>query len=404
MQFVFFIASTMLIVLISQQSTMGLPVKDKEMEKPCLEGMKMIDGKCMPISTKSSKDEIKSPLPNEDRITKDPIRKEEPCAEGLKRGKDGLCEPFSTEKVVPEPKPISKLDPVRKEEPCAEGLQRGKDGLCEPFSTGRIVPEPKPISKLVTVRKEEPCAEGLEHGKDGLCEPTSSPTAATETKPIKKLDPVRKFGACSEGMQHGEHGICQPIESFKNKETERKESFKKVRPCPEGYEMINSKCFYLKSKLTTPSPSARSSGELDRSGRPKAKSVNDESFVYEKVPVNADNSCPEGTEYSDFGTCQKRIPSSRKFGMKSDGGCPANFEFIDGKCKLRNSKVKVEPRVPTTTTTDSSLDKPEPTTTRPAERIDNDKLPESFTTPKSDIETSTVEKKASGDKQKILLA
>ncbi|CAF4327080.1 unnamed protein product [Adineta steineri] len=83
-----------------------------------------------------------------------------------------------------------------------------------------------------------------------------------------------------------------------------------------------------------------STGDIYSSNDLRTKKYTDDSIKYEYVLVLADNSCPEGTEHSDYGLCRRRVypTMSNKF-IKVDGHCDADYELLDGKCVL---KKKVE--------------------------------------------------------------
>jgi len=285
MKFVFFIASTMLIVLINQHSTMGLPVTDDT-----------------PLMT------ITAQMPV---LNKDPERKFGACPEGMVHGKHGICQEkeltettttalkdmeFTQETVV------AKKDPERpKDGACPEGMVHGEHGRCQKVE----------LTETTTVPKD---------------------MELTETTTVRKIN----LNDCPKGTKKDEQGSCQEIEPTDTKKvtTDPKMFLEKDGSCPLNYKMVNGTCLYIKPKLSPPLYPVLLNGA-------KPKSGNAEIFEYEQVPMNADGSCPEGTEYSGFKSCQRRIsPSKSKFDIKADGKCPADFELIDGKCRSKNSKEK----------------------------------------------------------------
>jgi len=290
MKFVCFIASTLLIVLINQHSTMGLPVKDDT----------------------------------------------------------------SVEKQ------------------CPEGMEYDKDGICTKVSPTWTVTEPMVVPEKIPERKVGACPEGMVHGAHGICQKME----LTETTTVGKEDLDRKVNLndCPKGTKKDEQGACQEIEptDTKNKTTDPKMLLQKDGSCPENFKMVAGKCLYIKPKSKLPlyplPPKSL-----------KPKSGNAETIEYEKVPILADNSCPEGTEYREKGFCQRRIsPSNSKFNVNADGKCPTDFELIDGKCTPKSSKEQDQSSEASTT---SILPLPTETTTFAAEpKLEH----------KSKIETATV--------------
>jgi hypothetical protein len=361
MKFLSFIASTMLIVLISQHSTMGLPVNETVVEKQCLEGFKMIDGKCMPINLKTNVDEVKPSLP----IIKPKTLPEEPALE--------------------------------KEHACAEGMEYDKDGICQEILSFTTIPtitvEPMPVVKKDPVILLGSCAEGMKHGKHGICEPMDTIEVTTVFSEI--LDHTENLLGCPEGTKHDAEGACQEIEPATTVKLTIDPKFflKEDGSCPEDYKMAQGKCVYINSKSKSIYPGLKNKFPVNHV---IAKSGNEESAMFEKVTMLPDNSCPEGTEYSEFGLCQKRINST--LNMKPDGTCLGDFELIDGKCTLKKSKIEDEFLLPTTA---SPLLVQSEITTFVPEPIKHVKLPEPVVDSDSSIETATVIKPVKKFKQTI---
>jgi len=399
MKFLSFIASTMLIVLISQHSTMGLPLNETLAEKQCSEGFKFIDGQCMPIDLKSNSDEVKPSSP----ILKPKTLKEETSSEEVQS--------FTTIDTVTELMPEFKKDPERRFGSCAEGMKHGEHGICEPMDTT----ESMPVVKDDPLPKDGSCAEGMKHGEHGICEPMD----ATETTTAfgGSSDPKEDLHSCPEGTKHDDQGACQEINPPKTTKitTDPKYFLKPDGSCPDNYKMVEGRCLYIKSKPKTKFYPGGAIIDESTRNQMKAKIGNTETAMFEKVPMLADNSCPEGTEYSEVGLCQRRINST--LNMKPDSRCTGDFELIDGKCTLKASKIQDETPLPTTTstlpdetplpTTTSTLpdETPLPTTTSTLpdqyetttfliESTKNDKLPERVVPPKSKIEIPTVRKSA----------
>jgi len=279
MQFISFIASTMLIVLISQHSTMGLPLNNTVVDTSCLEGFEMMNGQCMPINDKLNGTEIESvSLPSKDIV----------------------------------------------------------------------VYEEEPVTHINTPIRDGACPEGWEHGEHGICQEiklvdTTEVTVELTTYLDKNLGNDENLGRCPEGTEHDDQGACQEIKPSTPTKliTDPKVLLKPDGSCPENYKMVEGRCLYVKptTNSTLYSSELKTGDNVPNGMRPK--SGTDKTAKVELVPVLSDNSCPEGTEYSEYGLCQKRIDSSSsKLVMKADGSCPDGFELINGKCSYKNSKIQ----------------------------------------------------------------
>jgi hypothetical protein len=313
MNFISFIASTMLIVLISQHSIMGLPLNDTTVEESCSKGFEIVNGKCMPIDSTTT-------------ITE-----------------------FETSSNS---------------------------------SKNMIINEEQPVTELYTPKIVGACPEGMKHGQHGICEKIQSSSTPKVTLELTtdlndKQGGVDNVKGCPEGTETDEEGACQQIKPYKPTKiiTDPKTFLKGDGSCPDNYKMIEGQCLYIKPKTNStlyPSDSTADNRVLDGI---RPKSGIDESTKFELVPVLSDNSCPEGTEYSEYGLCQRRIHlSSSNPRMKADGSCPDNFELINGKCSYKNVQVSSLAGLSTTTISISG-------NITPAEGVfTGDKLPKSTTT------------------------
>jgi len=258
------------------------------------------------------------------------------------------------------------------EKQCPEGMEYDKDGICTKVLPTWTVTEEMVVAKKIPERRDGACPEGMVHGKHGICQEIE----LTETTTVRKEELDRKVNLndCPKGTKKDEQGACQEIEptSTKKLTTDPKMLLGKDGACPEDFKMVAGKCLYIKSKPKLPLYPLPSK-DL------KPKSGNVETIEYEKVPILADNSCPEGTEYREKGFCQRPIsPSKSKFNVKADGTCPADFELIDGKCTPKSSKEQDQSSEASMT---STLPLPSESTTFAAEPKLNRK---------SKIETATV--------------
>jgi len=234
-----------------------------------------------------------------------------------------------------------------------------------------IIHEDKPVAVEIVRIKTGACPQGMKHGQHGICQEvkfseTTEATFNATTVTDKNLESEQfpKKG-CPNGTEPDEQGACQEIKPFNSTKivTDPKVLLKKDGSCPDNYKMVEGRCLYIKPKKN----SKLVSNYLAADDNVRPKSVNDEGIKLESVPVLSDNSCPEGTEYSEYGLCQKRIrPLSSGVAMKSDGRCPDNYELINGKCSQKKSKVQSLLEL---TTKISKSESPEPN----AGQINNDK-------------------------------
>jgi len=320
MKFVSFIASSMLIALISQHAIMGLPVNITEVEETCSEGFEMIQGQCMPIDSMTTNGEIET------------------------------SSIYSEKMIIPEEQPVTDLNISDKSGTCPEGMTHGKYGICEeiePFNTTEAMVE------LTTDLNES--SGGVENIK-----------------------------GCPEGTEPDEQGACQEIKPSKSTKmiTNPKVLLNKDGSCPDNYKMIDGRCLYIKLKTNSTSYSGDSRIEENVSTLIQPKTGVDESSKVELVPVLSDNSCPEGTEYSEYGLCQKQARISKSNPrMKSDGSCPDDFELINGKCTYKNSKIQISSV--STTTPKMRMSK---STTRTQDAIDSEEFSTSTSVGEPDAE------------------
>jgi len=362
MKFISFIASTMLIVLISQHSTMGLPAAGPLVEKKCSEGFKIIDGRCMPIDSKSNDDEVTPSSP----ILKPKVSKEDPV-DSETNGDDVTSSPILKPKVLKE-------DPVD-----------SKTNDDEVTSSSPIL-EPKVFKEDPVLKKYGACPEGMEHGEHGICkkiEPSeiTKDTIETTTALQEEFDHPENLSGCPEGTKHDEQGACQEITPTNTTKvtTDPKALLKTDGSCPKNYQMLEGKCLYIKPKTKSGSYASGSTADFVTPNRIRPKSGNEESVMYEKVSILSDNSCPVGTEYSEYGLCQRRInPLNSKLNMKPDGSCYDGFELIDGKCTFIHSKIPnrfqfsttistlpIQSETTTTTVEKATIELPSETTSQP---------------------------------------
>jgi len=315
MKFIYFIASTVLIVLISQHSIMGLPLNHTAVEESCSKGFEMINGQCMPIDSMTTTIEIET---------------------------------------------------------------------SSNLSKNMIVHEEQPVTELNTSKISGACPEGMKHGKHGICEEiqpsgTTEVTVELTTELNENEGGVENPKGCPKGTEPDEEGACQETKPSKPTKivTDPKDLLKKDGSCPDNYKMIDSQCLYIKPKTNSTLYPGGLSADDSVSNGIRPKSSIDESSKVELVPVLSDNSCPEGTEYSEYGLCEKRIRLlNSNPRMKADGSCPDDFELINGKCSYKHAKTPNQAELSTTTTTKSMSEN----TTPAKEVFTNDELPKSTTT------------------------
>jgi hypothetical protein len=263
MTFKFFIALTMLIALISQHATMGLPVSSTIVEKTCSEGLEIINGKCVPKYSTTISTEIET-------------------------------------------------------------------------SETMIIHDEEPVTELNIPKKSGGCSKGMKHG---ICEEIQLPntTEVNIELTTENVGGVENIKGCPKGTEPDEQGACQEIKPTNSTKTitNLKVLLNKDGSCPDNYKIIEGRCLYIKSKINSTLYPGDSTRLQTRNGVEQSSKV-------ELVPVLPDNSCPIGTEYSEYGLCQKHAHASNlNPRLKPDGSCPNDFELINGKCTYKNSKIHV---------------------------------------------------------------
>jgi hypothetical protein len=284
------------------------------------------------------------------------------------------------------------------EKQCPEGSEK-VDGECKPISSTAGVNEIEPtlsINKTTTIRIEKPlavktttkkfgsCPEGMEHGEHGICKTVKvSETSIVDTETITQFNndtrgEVNLMG-CPEGTKRDQEGSCLEIKSSNKTKTitDLKILLKKDGSCPDNYKMVEGRCLYVKPKTNSTLPlSNLPPTDISRGVQPRdGKGGTSQS---ELVPVLRDNSCPEGTEYSEYGLCQKLTrPSNSKIDIQSNHPCPDGLELVNGQCTRKNS--------PNPTEFTTSTDKSESTTTgpRPIDRNESSESTEKKSNTKS---------------------
>lgn len=239
------------------------------------------------------------------------------------------------------------------EKKCSEGLEV-VNGKCVPkdstSSETIITDEEEPVTKLNLSKNSGVCPEGMQHVQGGRCEEIS-PSSTTEvnieltTNRNESAGGVENPQGCPQGTEADEQGACQEIKpsNSRKKINNLKDLLNKDGSCPDNYKRIEGRCLYIKSQTN--------------STRLQARNGLEQNSKIELVPVLPDNSCPVGTEYSEYGLCQKRVlPSNSTPRTKSDNSCPDEFEFVNGKCTYKKSKVNISstPAVRKTQTMKSS--------------------------------------------------
>jgi hypothetical protein len=318
MKFVTFIASTMLIVLISQYSVTGLPLNDTSVEENRPKGFEKGDSLSTPISSTTS-------------------------------DRSGESDSLPAETVSREQQPTTEV----KQEPkkfgsCPEGMEHGEHGICK---------EIKPSETVTT----EANAESTTDSNDN------------------KRAPINLM-SCPEGTRRDDDGACQEIKpsNYTKPATDPKVLLKEDGSCPDNYKMIEERCVYVRPKTNSTLPS-RTPDYNDRRGGVRPRVGNDQTSQYELVPVLPDNSCPKGTEYFEYGLCRKR-PDLLNRNLKLTRFCPGDFELVGDRCLPSRSPNR--PQFTTSTRmpeTEQPIDHPESLKPIPdAEQpTDRPKLPKS---------------------------
>ena len=341
----------------------------------CPEGMKHDErGVCQKIQpSKDMKVNVKSTTTTTDRYenTSDaPMSKD--CPEGMEHDKHGVCQKIQSSEEVDVTVESTTTTTDRYEnttdasmnKDCPEGMEHDEHGVCQEVEPAEDM-EVTAKSTTTTDRYEntededmtKDCPKGMERDQRGHCQKIQSfnrmkIAPKSHTDHYENAEDADVTKGCPEGTEADEQGACQeikPSRSTKTK-TDPKAFLKEDGSCPDNYKMIDGRCLYIKSKTnSTVYPGALTVEEnVSVAFRPKSRT--DESSKVELVPVLPDNSCPEGTVYSEYGLCQKHthlVKSNPR--MKSDGSCPDDFELIDGKCTYKNTKAQSSSMGRTTT-------------------------------------------------------
>jgi len=225
-------------------------------------------------------------------------------------------------------------------------------------SENMLIHEEQSSAELNIPKITGACPEGMEHGNHGICQEiqpseTTEVTDQSTTDLNEHVGGVEDIKGCPQGTQPDEQGACQEtIPSISTKiATDPKLLLKQDGSCPDDYKMIGGRCLYVKPKPNSTLYPSGLQADQHVSIVTRPKIGNDESSKAELVPVLPDNSCPEGTEYSEYGLCQRRILlSNSNPHIKLDGSCPDDFELINGKCSYKTFKVPSQVGLSTTTT------------------------------------------------------
>ncbi|CAF0827809.1 unnamed protein product [Adineta steineri] len=363
MKFISFIASTMLIALISQQSTMGLPLNTTVEEETCSKGFELIDGHCKPIKSELHENVESASIPIEfiTIVDETVFKKVTPpldggCPDGMEHGEHGICQEIKSKlhetnvesTSIPFDVPTIRYDNVvvKEDKPelsgaCPEGMEHGEHGICQDIkSTSTPVYITIAPQETVVVKEERKlpiyggCPDGMEHGEHGICqeiksklheqnvESTSIPFDITTTvneKFVVKEDKPELSGACPEGMEHGKYGICQDIKSTSTPvyitiAPQEKITLKEKHElpldgaCPEGMEHgEHGICHVVKSK------------------------VHEQNADLKEDKPELSGACPEGMEHGEHGICHV---------VKSHDTIEATTELTDDAVKLSDYTVR----------------------------------------------------------------
>jgi len=252
----------MLIVLISQHSTIGLPVDTdsttlandkhhKEKGAPCKEGFELVDDICEPIATTTAKD---AGTPSDSTVTvtrtqeiavTDPTRNTGGCPEGQKHGKHGICEDVKTSETTTinaetTSDGMNYMD-------CPGGLKRGDDGFC---------PEINPINRTASVNPKgllkpdgscpdnyvkinEKCLYIKPKSNESLTGGDLNPTTSS-TNDVNSSDivHVESGNVCPQGTEYFTNGLCRKRPASPKGDFDANGN----RICPANYNSIDGKC------------------------------------------------------------------------------------------------------------------------------------------------------------------
>ena len=227
------------------------------------------------------------------------------------------------------------------EKKCSEGFEliNGKCVSIETTTTENAVThQEESVTEVHSPKKTNVCPNGMKSGEHDICEEIQDPNTTEinielTTDLHENVGEIENIKGCPPGTEADEQGSCQEIKptNLTAKITNPKALLNDDGSCPDNYKMIEGRCLYIKSKINSTIILSQVKNDLE----PK--------FKHESVPVLPDNSCPEGTEYSEYGLCQKRPhPPASNHQTKSDSSCSIDYELINGKCTPKSSKTQVQ--------------------------------------------------------------
>ena len=164
-------------------------------------------------------------------------------------------------------------------------------------------------------------------------------TVSSSTKRVSpKKKPVSDEEACPQGTKVNKSGVCEPVEPSADEDRQA------IDGCPENYIRVDGSCLYIKTKQTNSTKTNETMTDSSKLLKPRLG--NGETTAVENIPVLQDNSCPEGSEYSEHGVCQKIVsPTEMKPQSKE---CPENSQWVQGKCLPLKPKMAMKESSSTT--------------------------------------------------------
>jgi len=270
MKFVSFIASTMMIVLISQHSIMGFPVENKVEKKTCSEGFVLVSGRCVPIKSELNKNEMESSsAPLDDSFT----HEEKPvglaaaspivgaCPDGEKRNKYGMCQAIKLSDTT-EVSVEATTDVMEKsqgeENPrgCPEGTEHDERGSCQEINPTE---SKKTLDPKFLLQKNGDCPQFLQkvNGQCLYIKPkTKSANGDIVSSDMRSkggneengklaLTSVLSDNSCPDGTEYKGYGVCQE----RIRPLSPNVPMKSDGSCPDDYELVNDKCTHKNSMI-----------------------------------------------------------------------------------------------------------------------------------------------------------
>jgi hypothetical protein len=202
-----------------------------------------------------------------------------------------------------------------------------------------IIHQDELVTEMDELQKSGACPDGMKRGEHGICEEiqihdTTEINIELTTDPHENVGGIENIKGCPPGTEADEQGSCQEIKPTNSttKITNPKALLNDDGSCPDNYKMIEGRCLFIKSKTNSTLIPSQMQNDLESKSK------------LELVPVLSDNSCPEGTEYSEYGLCQKRLhpPTFNRQTKFDSSTTQVQLELITKTSHVIKDKIRSE--------------------------------------------------------------